>query len=93
VRTHGYQLVRLHFEVRPLYSLVPSVYSTMYSSLPSFAALSINFAPAETSSSTFLIKIAVSENDVVISPVLFLAIIMTATTSEIRAMPNAVYKS
>ena len=45
----------------------------MYSNLPS---LSLNFAPAETSSSTFLIKIAVCENDVVICPVLFLAIII-----------------
>jgi hypothetical protein len=35
---------------------------------------------------------AVSENDVVISPVLFLAIIMTAIMSESRAMPKAVYK-
>jgi hypothetical protein len=33
----------------------------------------------------------VSENDVVICPVLFLAIIMTATMSVIRATPKAVY--
>jgi len=77
----------------PPYSLVPFVYSNMYSSLPSSAALSLNFAPAETSSSTFLVKIIVFENDVVISPVLFLAIILTATTSESRAIPKAVYKT
>ena len=65
----------------------------MYSSLPSSAALSLNFAPAETSASTFLVKIAVSENDVVTSLVLFLAIIMMAKMSEIRATPKAVYKS
>ena len=40
----------------------------------------------------FLVKLTMPENDVVISPVLFLAIIMTATTSETREMPKAVYK-
>jgi hypothetical protein len=40
----------------------------------------------------FLINMAVSENDVVIAPVLFLAIIMVATMREIRATPKAVYK-
>ena len=53
----------------PPYSLVLLVYSTVYSSLPPFTALSFNLAPAEISSSKFLIKIAVSENDVVICPV------------------------
>jgi len=87
--------MRLDFEIRrltPSVFICPSIYSTIYPSLPSPATLSINFAPAETSSSTFLIKIAVSENDVVISPVLFLVIIMTAAISEIRATPKAVYK-
>ena len=75
------------------YSLVPSVYSSVYLSLPSSATLSLNFSPAETSPFTFLVKITVSENEVVISPVSFLAIIMMATMSEIRAMPKAVYKT
>jgi len=66
--------------------------TSMYSSSPSFATLSLNFAPDETSPSTFLVKTTVSQNDVVISPVLFLAIIMTATTSEIKAIPKAVCK-
>jgi hypothetical protein len=40
----------------------------------------------------FLVNITVFENDVVISLVLFLAITMTETTSEIKEMPKAVYK-
>jgi len=72
---------------------LPSVYTSVYLSLPSSAAPSLNFAPDETSPSMFLVNIIVSENDVVISPVLFLAIIMMATTSEIRVMPKAVYKA
>ena len=75
------------------YALVPSVYTSVYPSLPSSAALSLNFAPDETSSSMFLVKITVSQNDVVISPVLFLAIIMIATMSEIRVIPKAVCKT
>ena len=70
-----------------------SVYSSLYSSLPSSAALSLNFAPAETFSSTVLVKATVFENDVVTFPVLFLAIIMMAITSEIRVTPKAVYKN
>ena len=81
----------IHFP--PPYSFVPSVYTTVYPSLPSSATLSINFVPPNTSPSTFLVKITVSENDVVVSPVLFLAIITTATISEIRAIPKAVYKT
>ena len=77
-----------------LYSLVPSVYSSVYSNLPSSGALSLNFAPAETSESAstskFLVKIIVSENEVVISPVSFVVIMMTATPSEIRTMPKAI---
>ena len=70
------------------------VYSSSYSSLPSFTALSLNFDPAETSlSTTFLIIKAVSENDVVILLVLFLAIITMAITSDIRVTPKAAYKS
>ena len=80
-----------------LYSLVPSVYTSVYSSLLSFSALSLNFAPAETSESAstfkFLVKLTVSENEVVISPVLFVVIMMTATPSEIRAMPKVIYKT
>jgi len=75
------------------YSLVPSVYSITYSSLPYSTSFNLNFAPAEIPSSTFLVKITVFENDVVTSPVLFLAIIMTEITSEIREMPKAVYKT
>ena len=74
-------------------SLVPSFYTSVYPSLLSSAALSLNFASDETSPSTFLVKITVSQNDVVIFPVLFLAIIMTATMSEIRVMPKAVCKT
>ena len=90
--------MRLHLEVQPFTSSVFTctiypIYSTVYSSLPSSAALNINFVPAETSPSTFLVKITVSENDVVISPVLFFAIIITATMSEIIAIPKAVYKA
>ena len=77
----------------PPYSLVPLVYLSVYPSSPSSAALSLNFAPAEKSSFMFLIEIAISENGVVIYPVrLFLAIVMTEITSEIRAMPKAVHK-
>ena len=36
----------------------------------------------------FLVKIAISENDVVICPVLFLPIIMMAKMCEIKAMPK-----
>jgi len=88
-----YVVIKLGVQSPPPYSLVPSIYTTVYPSLPSSAALSLNFAPDETSPSTFLVKITVSQNDVVISPVLFLAIIRTATTSEIKAMPKAVYKT
>jgi len=88
--------MKLYFEIRsftPSYSLVPSVYSITYSSLPSSASFNLNSAPAETSSSAFLVNITVFESDVVISLVLFLAIIMTETTSEIREMPKAIYKT
>ena len=76
----------------PPYSLVPLVYLSAYPSSPSSTALSLNFAPAEKSSFMFLIEIAISENGVVIYPVLFLAIVMTEIISEVRAMPKAVYK-
>jgi len=81
----------MSIHLAPLYLLVPSVSSIMYSSLPFSAALSLNFAPAETSSSTFPVKIAVSENDVVICPVLILPIITTAKMRESSATPKAVY--
>lgn len=91
-----YIIVRLDCRIRPL---IPSVFiyaivfSSMYPSLPPSAALNLNFALAETSLSTFLIKVAVSENEVVMCPVLFLSIILTATMSEGRAMPRPVYKT
>ena len=90
-------VMRLRSKFRPPttpYSLasVPSVYSSVYRSLPSSAVLSLNFAPTEISSLKFLVKRTVSQNEVVIFPVLFLAIIITAIMSEIRATPKAVYK-
>ena len=70
------------------------VYSSVYSglSLPSFIIRNLNFPPETSLSTTFLAIRAVSQNDVVISLVLFLTIIMVAITSEIRATPKAVYK-
>ena len=76
--------------------LIPSVFTCIIGLLDyvfKSTAFSLNFAPAKTSSSTFLVKIAVSENDVVICPVLFLDIIMTGKTSEIRATLKTVYKT
>jgi hypothetical protein len=95
--------LRIHTQCYEIRFQSPSAYhseftctivcSSVYSNSPPFTALSLNFAPAETSLSTFLVIIAVCENDVVISLVLFLAIIMMAVTSEIRATPKAVYKT
>ena len=51
----------------------------------------IRFLPGGTT--TFLAKLAVCENDVVICPVLFFAIITAARINENKAMPMAAYRT